>query len=90
MYLSSTTTEILISEVVILWMAYQRGTAYEWAEHVPMARGWLRQLESDDFHRFTDGRLTEKGENMWRLARAHPERFVHVTTFAPAPPPPPR
>ena len=33
----------------------------------------------------TDGRLVEKGENMWRLARAHPERFVHITTFDPAP-----
>lgn len=33
----------------------------------------------------TDGRLAEKGENMWRLVAAHPGRFVHVTTFDPAP-----
>jgi predicted TIM-barrel fold metal-dependent hydrolase len=33
----------------------------------------------------TDGRLVEKGENMLRLAGAHPERFAFVTTFDPAP-----
>jgi predicted TIM-barrel fold metal-dependent hydrolase len=33
----------------------------------------------------SDGRLAEKGENMLRLAAAHPERFAYITTFDPAP-----
>ena len=33
----------------------------------------------------SDGRLVEKGENMLRLAAAHPERFAYITTFDPAP-----
>jgi hypothetical protein len=35
------------------------------AEQVPLARGWLRQLESDDFHEFTDGRLTASAYARW-------------------------
>jgi hypothetical protein len=33
-------------------------------EH-PIARGWLRQLESDDFDLFTDGRLTPDAYREW-------------------------
>ena len=46
------------------------------AEHVPIARGWLRQLESDDFHRFTDGRLTPVAYAKW--LRAHGVDYVAV------------
>lgn len=35
------------------------------AEHVPIARGWLRQMESDDLHRFTDDRLTAPAYARW-------------------------
>jgi len=31
----------------------------------PLARGWLRQLESDDFDLFTDGRLTPQAYREW-------------------------
>ena len=46
------------------------------AERVPLARGWLRQLESDDFHRFTDGRLTEVAYAKW--LRGHGVDYVAV------------
>ncbi len=35
------------------------------AERIPLARGWLRQLESDDFDRFTYGNLTAAGYANW-------------------------
>ncbi|KAA0271064.1 MAG: hypothetical protein EDQ89_10145, partial [Acidobacteria bacterium] len=35
------------------------------AERVPIARGWLRQMESDDLHRFTGGRLTPTSYASW-------------------------
>ena len=38
--------------------------AYVAREH-PIARGWLRQLESDDFDLFTDGRLTAESYREW-------------------------
>ena len=38
--------------------------AYVAREH-PIARGWLRQLESDDFDLFTDGRLTAAAYREW-------------------------
>jgi hypothetical protein len=44
------------------------------AEHVPIARGWLRQLESDDIHRFTDERLSAVAYAKW--LRAHGVDYV--------------
>jgi hypothetical protein len=38
--------------------------AYVAREH-PIARGWLRQLESDDFDLFTDDRLTPEAYREW-------------------------
>ena len=38
--------------------------AYVAREH-PIARGWLRQLESDDFDLFTDGSLTAEAYREW-------------------------
>lgn len=35
------------------------------AEHIPIARGWLRQLESDDFPLFDGGRLTPARYASW-------------------------
>ena len=35
------------------------------AREYPMARGWLRQLESDDFDMFTDDRLTPAAYREW-------------------------
>jgi hypothetical protein len=35
------------------------------ARSFPLARGWLRQLESDDFDLFTDGRLTPDAYLHW-------------------------
>jgi hypothetical protein len=35
------------------------------APHYPLARGWLRQLESDDFHLFTGDRLTASAYRRW-------------------------
>ena len=46
------------------------------AEHVPLARGWLRQLESDDLHRFTHGRLTAVAYAKW--LRGHGVDYVAV------------
>ena len=39
------------------------------AERVPIARGWLRQMESGDLHRFTDGRLTASSYGKWLHAQ---------------------
>jgi hypothetical protein len=35
------------------------------AREYPIARGWLRQLESDDFDLFTDGALTDDAYREW-------------------------
>jgi hypothetical protein len=35
------------------------------AEHFPLARGWMRQLESDDFDLFQDGNLTPEAYREW-------------------------
>jgi hypothetical protein len=35
------------------------------APHFPLARGWLRQLESDDIDLFTDGNLTAAAYRSW-------------------------
>jgi hypothetical protein len=35
------------------------------AEHFPLARGWMRQLESDDFELFQDGELTPGAYRDW-------------------------
>lgn len=45
-------------------------------EHVPLARGWLRQLESDDFDLFTDGNLTAPAYGKW--LRQHGVDYVAV------------
>ncbi len=45
-------------------------------EHFPLARGWLRQLESDDFHLFTGGNLTAPAYGKW--LRAHGVDYVAV------------
>jgi hypothetical protein len=39
------------------------------AERVPIARGWLRQMESDDLRRFTDERLTAASYAKWLRAQ---------------------
>ncbi len=39
------------------------------ASRFPIARGWLRQLESDDFDLFTDGRLTPTAYRSWLYER---------------------
>jgi hypothetical protein len=42
-----------------------RGEANYVAQEFPLARGWLRQLESDDFDLFTDGNLTPATYRLW-------------------------
>jgi hypothetical protein len=42
-----------------------RGEADYVAERFPLARGWLRQLESGDFDLFTDGNLTAPAYRSW-------------------------
>lgn len=49
--------------------------AYVAPEH-PIARGWLRQLESEDFDLFTDGELTAAAYRDW--LRAHGVSYVAV------------
>jgi hypothetical protein len=39
------------------------------APHHPLARGWLRQLESDDFELFQDGNLTAESYLAWLAER---------------------
>ena len=46
------------------------------AREYPIARGWLRQLESDDFDLFTDGRLTPEAYRDW--LRDHGVSYVAV------------
>jgi hypothetical protein len=50
------------------------------ARALPLARGWLRQAESDDFELFQDGRLTPAAYREWLDERA--VRFVAVPTAA--------
>jgi hypothetical protein len=42
-----------------------RGEADHVAPRFPLARGWLRQLESEDFDLFTDGSLTPGAYRLW-------------------------
>ncbi len=42
-----------------------RGEANYVAPRFPLARGWLRQLESEDFDLFTDGNLTPTAYRLW-------------------------
>ena len=56
-------------------------TANRWeaayvAPKQPLARGWLRQLESDDFELFTDGNLTPEAYREW--LDAHGVGYVAV------------
>jgi hypothetical protein len=49
-------------------------TANRWeavyvAERIPLARGWLRQLESDDFELFDDANLTPSAHRAWLAER---------------------
>ncbi len=46
-----------------------RWEAVHVAEQFPLARGWLRQLESDDFERFGRGGLTHASYERWLRAR---------------------
>jgi hypothetical protein len=46
------------------------------AREYPIARGWLRQLESDDFDLFTDGSLTPEAYRAW--LRDHAVSYVAV------------
>lgn len=46
------------------------------APEYPLARGWLRQLESDDFELFTDGNLTAAAYEEW--LRNHGVSYVAV------------
>jgi len=46
------------------------------AEDFPLARGWLRQLEADDFDLFRDGNLTPPAYGKW--LRAHGVDYVAV------------
>ena len=46
------------------------------AESIPLARGWLRQMESPDFDLFTDGNLTAAAYAKW--LRAHGVDYVAV------------
>jgi hypothetical protein len=46
------------------------------AEHVPLARGWLRQMESADFNEFTDDRLSAVAYAKW--LRGHGVDYVAV------------
>jgi hypothetical protein len=47
------------------------------ADRFPLARGWLRQLESDDFDLFDDGNLTPEAYRAWLAERA--VRYVAVS-----------
>ncbi len=51
------------------------------APRFPLARGWLRQLESDDFDRFTDGTLTPRAYRAWLYERG--VSYVAVSDAAP-------
>jgi len=51
------------------------------AEHVPIARGWLRQMESDDLQRFTDERLTPTAYAKW--LRGHGVDYVALPDAEP-------
>ena len=51
------------------------------AQRYPMARGWLRQLESDDFDLFQDGNLTAASYRRWLDDRA--VTFVAVSDAHP-------
>lgn len=51
------------------------------AEHVPIARGWLRQLESPDFTRFTGDRLTHASYQRW--LRRHGVSYVALPNVSP-------
>ncbi len=57
-----------------------RWEAVHVAPEFPLARGWLRQLESDDFARFQDARLDAAGYRRWLDERA--TGFVAVSTGA--------
>ena len=50
------------------------------ARRYPLARGWLRQAEADDFELFQDGNLTPEAYRGWLAERA--VRFVAVPTRA--------
>ena len=50
-------------------------------EHIPLARGWLRQMESDDFDLFTEGRLTPVAYAKW--LRTHGVDYVAVADAEP-------
>ena len=50
---------------------------------VPALESW--HLRSVLVNVFSDHRLVEKGENMWALQAAHPERFFVISTFDPFP-----
>lgn len=50
------------------------------ADRYPLARGWLRQAESDDFDTFTDGNLTAQGYRDW--LDTHGVAFVAVSRGA--------
>jgi hypothetical protein len=50
------------------------------AERYPLARGWLRQLESDDFDLFQDGNLTPEAYREWLDQRG--VAFVAVSVDA--------
>jgi hypothetical protein len=59
-----------------------RWEAVHVAERYPMARGWLRQLESDDFDLFQDGSLTAGAYRGWLDRRA--VALVAISTGAKA------
>jgi hypothetical protein len=46
-------------------ITHSRGEAEYVAPRFPLARGWLRQLESDDFDLFTDDNLTPAAYRSW-------------------------
>jgi hypothetical protein len=47
------------------------------AESIPLARGWLRQMESPDFDLFTNGNLTPAAYAQW--LRSHGVDYVAVS-----------
>ena len=59
-----------------------RWEAVHVAERYPLARGWLRQLESDDFDLFQDGNLSAGAYRGWLARRA--VAFVAISTGAKA------
>ena len=59
-----------------------RWEAVHVAERYPLARGWLRQLESDDFDLFQDGKLTADAYRAWLDERA--VAFIAVSAGAKA------